>query len=298
MFQFQLAVILGPTASGKSDCAVECAKALGDAVILGCDSRQIYKDLTIGTGKVEGVWVESPGYGKIFEYRGVPHFLIDYVSPLEEYSVSRYAQDFTSIVDYLSTLERPPRWIILTGGTGYYAQSVLEGINFSTKHDGKLDEKPLYLLKGGYISRALTTGRTLNTSDRNNPRRLAVYLSGQTVTSTGLDPRLNLQGVFALKTNANLRERIAARITERVRAGMIDEYNALITVYPNIADFGLEYKAMDLLSKGLLTEDQFYSRLTTQTWQYARRQITWIKHMPGVKWVTASEEILAGLKTA
>ncbi|MEI6728023.1 MAG: hypothetical protein WCK98_00070 [bacterium] len=151
-----LITLLGQTSSGKSEMAVELAKTLlasnlplsrgGQGVfrnveasqachptvwIVNCDSRQVFKELNIGTGKVEGKWVESANFplssggqgvfkNKTFHYKAIPHFLIDYVAIEQKYNVSNFVQDFIKILD----TQNKPDYVILTGGTGLYAKAI------------------------------------------------------------------------------------------------------------------------------------------------------------------------------
>lgn len=115
-----LLVLLGQTSSGKSQMAVDLALKLNKTNqivwIVNCDSRQVYKGLNLGTGKVEGGWQND-----IYFYKEVPHYLIDYVDPQATYSLNQYLQDFKNLF-----LKDKPGWVILTGGTGLFAKAIIE----------------------------------------------------------------------------------------------------------------------------------------------------------------------------
>lgn len=284
MSHFQLIVLLGATSSGKSDLAVDLAIKLGNTVVVGCDSRQVYQGSYLGTGKVSGEWQKvkkralfAPQFDKIFWYRGIPHFLIDYISPKEPYNVVRFQQDFSTLVHQLQSLTTPPTTIILTGGTGYYAEAVLKGLIFPQVSTPS--QLLPWQLRSLYIQKALKTGRVLNNSDFLNPRKLQKF-TGERLHFNGLLPELQLSGVFALTlSKVELQQRIYKRILLRLESGMELEFNEFWHKYQGSATNGIEYEAMTYEKLGMLKEGEIIPLIYQQTIQYAKRQITWIKRM-------------------
>ena len=284
MSHFQLIVLLGATGSGKSDLAVDLAIKLGNAVVVGCDSQQVYQGSYLGTGKVSGEWLKvrigtkfAPQFNKIFWYREIPHFLIDYVLPKEQYNVARFQQDFSTLIHQLQSLATPPTTIILTGGTGYYAEAILKGTIFPEVSTPS--QLLPWQLRSLYIQKALKTGRILNNSDFLNPRKLQKF-TGERLHFDGLLPELQLGGVFALTlSKVELQERIYKRILLRLESGMEQEFNEFWHKYQGSTSNGIEYKAMAFEKLGMLKEDEIIPLIYQQTIQYAKRQITWLKRM-------------------
>ena len=106
----------GPTASGKTKLSIELAKKIGGEIV-SCDSMQIYKDMNIGTAKPT-----------IEEREGIPHYLIDVVSPEEKYSVAEYKKDATDAINKILKKDKVP---IVIGGTGLYAEALINGITYT-----------------------------------------------------------------------------------------------------------------------------------------------------------------------
>lgn len=328
-----LITLLGQTSSGKSEMAVELAHYLlnkqlphpssnsGDvdgiathsAVwIVNCDSRQVYKELNIGTGKVEGQWVETrlsttssiTSVNKIFHYKTIPHFLIDYVDIEQKYNVSNFVQDFIKL------LETPnqPDYVILTGGTGLYAKAIYSQMELGqiqpefekvfNQTKSELQKLTLSQLQNQYH---LTTPeqQTLNNSDFHNPRRLQSFLLrniGKTNNwPTQINyPKFEKKFLFAIsRDQEELKVVIAKRLQSRIKQGLLEEVRTLVTKYGHqrIEDFGLEYRLTSLYLKGQLTETDWKSSMLKENLAYAKRQLTWLKKEL-VVWVETVGEII------
>jgi tRNA dimethylallyltransferase len=301
LFWMELIVLLGPTATGKSDIAVELAEQLGDAVIVSCDSRQVYKGLNLGTGKVEGRWEPTTaglarysGLGtSVYVYKSIVHCLIDYVDPRGQYSVSRYYQDWIRLLDQITQLEHPPKHLILTGGTGYYADAILQGKEYITagyNTSALLD----YQLRGQYYSSVLSRDtRILNQSDLYNRRRLLSYATG-TVILHGLDVRVRLAGVFATACNTdNYKTQIQTRLDIRLESGMYEEFLDLYGNYGEVvANLGLEYKMLQALMLGWCSEAECNDRIVLETLHYSKRQRTWLNKYVKATVIRSAPQIL------
>ncbi len=124
----KLIVIAGPTASGKTSLGIEVALKLGGEII-SADSRQVYKGLDVGSGKVTKK-----------EARGVPHHLIDILNPEEKYNVYRFKKDCNKLIDEISSRDKLP---IIVGGTGLYIESVVEQYKFSKFRKKSIKKKGL-----------------------------------------------------------------------------------------------------------------------------------------------------------
>ncbi|MGL4759200.1 MAG: hypothetical protein ACRCXZ_07710, partial [Patescibacteria group bacterium] len=125
MYQTTLIALGGQTSSGKSEMAIELAQKLKDCWIISCDSRQVYKYLNLGTGKIAGSWEMVLHNGQLIHtylYQDIPHFFIDNVDPSKQYSLAHFLADFRDFCKN-HTL---PKYLILCGGTGLYIKAILE----------------------------------------------------------------------------------------------------------------------------------------------------------------------------
>ena len=117
----KIPVILGPTSSGKSEIAVKIAKYF-DGEIISTDSRQIYKDMNLGTGKVEGKWNNN-----VYLYKNIPHHLIDFINPKTNYNVSHFKKDAKEKITEILERKKIP---VLCGGTGFWILSIIDNLDF------------------------------------------------------------------------------------------------------------------------------------------------------------------------
>ena len=308
MFQLKLITIVGPTASGKSEVALELAKKLGNAVIIGCDSRQVYQGCDLGTGKVKGNWVSTNQYfkefaevfEKVYNYEHVPHFLIDYVPVESVYSVERFVSDFNDIVSRL-LLVKTVQYIILVGGTGYYAQAVLEGWQFTqcsqigysslseTEPPADWQQRALY-----YKSVLTHNTRMLNHSDLYNPRRLVSYLNPP-IQKNGLRTILQNLGVFALiPSKESLKNSVYSRLQERLEQGMFEEYYELLVQYGKVVSHrAIEYQCLEYFLLGQVNLGTCKEMILSKTMHYIKRQLTWLSKFPQMIPIETVQNILS-----
>ncbi len=306
-----LLILLGQTCSGKSQLAVDLAKYLGNSWIVNCDSRQVYKNLNIGTAKVKGAWQNLPNLGNTFVYQDIPHFLIDYVDPKDKYSLNQFLIDWCHLFrQYANQL---PEFVILTGGTGLFAKAVsqqyqLEQIDSKYKseyHALKLSLTQQSLPTLQKLVEQISDLTQLNSSDQLNPRRLVNYLLRHYATSHGWInqtklnyPKFRRTWQFAIKVDQNvLKTRILNRLIDRLNEGLIEEILKLNLDDQRLWDLGLEYRVGNLYLKGWLNETELLGKLYQENWQYARRQLTWLKKQP-VIWIRNLNEIIDYLNSA
>ena len=287
-------VVLGPTAVGKSDLAVEMAR-LHNGEIISADSRQVYTGLDIGTGKITTK-----------EMRGVPHHLLDVINPKKVYSVElwkKQAED--AIEDILSRGKLP----IICGGTGFYIQSVVDNITLPDvpankdlrKKLAKLEPAELFLML-----KKLDSKRAKNI-DKQNPVRLIRAI--EIATALGAVPKAK-----KVKSNYNfiqigltlpldtLREKIHTRLLARMKKGMLAEAEKLHAnglSYKRMEELGLEYRYLALYLQNKITKEEMLERLTIEIGQYARRQMQWFKRDARIKWFkpTETKEIYSWIHT-
>lgn len=302
-------VVVGPTASGKSELAVRIAKKV-DGEIISADSRQIYKGLDIGSGKVEGTWKKvvrksdgrskSGGAGqKVFLYKDVPHYLIDEASPRVQYSVARFQKRArAAVADILARGKTP----IICGGTGHWVDAIVFEQTFpNVKADAKLRAKLAKLTTAQLFAKLQKLDPARASSvDAKNPRRLVRAL--EIVITTGKPvpnqvarvdqnpsafPDVKIEWIGLNPKMEVLEKKIAKRLNERVQQGMLKEVKSLKKSglsWKRLESFGLEYKFCALHLQGKISEKELNPLLFTAIRQYAKRQMTWWKRNKKIKW--------------
>ncbi len=287
----KLIVIAGPTASGKSDLAVWLAKRINGEII-SADSRQVFKGMDIGTGKITKK-----------EMQHVPHYLLDVASPKKRFTVTRFQKLANQAIKTILKKNKIP---IICGGTGFYIQSVIDGLIFpQVKPDlilrQKLEKKSakelFSLLKKNDPKRAKTI-------DRYNKRRLIRALEISIKTNSPV-PALKKQKNFDIlflgikKDKEELQKRIEKRLLKRLDQGMIKEVKKLKSSgisYKKLYDFGLEYRYISLYLQNKITYQEMISLLQKEIEKYAKRQITWFKKDKRIIWIKNKRELYSLVK--
>ncbi|MBC7472310.1 MAG: hypothetical protein H7196_03580 [candidate division SR1 bacterium] len=309
MIHTTLIALGGQTSSGKSEMAVNLAKELKDCWIINCDSRQIYKYLNLGTGKVSGSWemiVHNNQLIHTFLYQEIPHFFIDCIDPTKQYSLTDFLADFCHFCQHHDL----PNYLILCGGTGLYIKAILERYTLNkldeefeddyNQEKTKLSKKSLLDLQKLYSE--YYPNQVLNDSDFQNSRRLInkllTYKSNINNWSKAIVlPMFTKTYNFAIETDQkSLYERIEQRILKRIHEGMIKEVESLQFLGKDrLLDLGLEYRMTYLYLMGQLTYSEYINKLTTHSINYAQRQLTWLKKQP-IMWIDSAQDILNRLK--
>ncbi len=266
-------VILGPTASGKSAYAIELAKKYNGEVV-SADSRQIYKGLDIGTGKVTKE-----------EMQGIPHNLLDIKNPDEEYSATEWKKDAeTAIEDILKRKKLP----IICGGTGYYIDALV--------YDKVFPDAP-ELPELEHLSIEELVKKLPSNLDLDYKNKRKVIRAIELIAHYGTIPPIiynEPKYTFVLIgiDREDLRERIEKRFHDRMEAGMINEARLLHAnglSYERMDQLGLEYRYLAQYLKKEITKDELLKILPTKIWQYARRQRTWFRRDKNIRWLTDAE---------
>ena len=287
-------VICGPTASGKTSLSIELAKKINGEIV-SCDSMQIYKDMTIGTAKPT-----------VEEMQGIPHYLIDCVSPTERYSVADYKKDATKAIEKIIAKNKVP---IIVGGTGLYLESLIYNIEYNEietdlEYREKLAEienekglETLYEMAQNIDAKAM---EKISHNDRKRIFRvLEIYHStGKTKTQLEIESRKNEPKYnFILFGITMDREKLYDRINQRVdimiNQGLIEEVEELIKkydVFPTAMQ-GLGYKEVVEYLKGLTTKEEMIDKIKTETRRYAKRQLTWFRKYKNLKWINGLDNI-------
>ncbi len=274
--KFDLVTILGPTASGKTEVAVNLAHEIGGEII-SADSRQVYRNMNLGTGKDLDEYNIS---GQI-----VPYHLIDIVNAGYQYNVYQYQQDFLKI--YLDLKQRHV-FPIVCGGSGMYIESVLKGYRLIQVPINDSRRIELQKLSIEQLADILRGYKILNnTSDIENKRRAirAIEIEEYRIAHPEENfsfPSINSL-IIGIKFDRNSRrQRITSRLKERLKNGMVEEVQLLLEsgLKPeDVIYYGLEYKYITLYVTGEITYEEMENSLNTAIHQFAKRQMTWFRKM-------------------
>lgn len=278
MAPFDLLVILGATASGKTAAAVKVAR-VADGEIISADSRQVYRGMDIGTGK------------DLAEYAGVPYHLIDVLAPGEDFSLFHFIRQFKQAFDNIRERGRLP---MLVGGTGLYLDAVIRGYELAEVPQNDelrrtLDSLPLEELR----ARLLQLNPSLhNTTDLLDTARLirAIEIASTPgpVVSAVVHPI-----VFGIRWDREtLRQRIRLRLKQRMDSGLVEEVRRLHEggVSLETLDFyGLEYRYVAAYLRGDYSKNDMFQKLYSAICEFAKKQDTWFrrmeKHGIAITWV-------------
>lgn len=289
-FAQKIAVITGPTATGKTALGVALAKEL-DGEIVSADSMQVYRRMDIGTAKAT-----------LEEMQGVPHHMLDVAEPYENYSVARYVgQADICVQDILNRGKLP----IIVGGTGLYIDSLIAGrafgedssdealrLELSARYDSVGGEKMLEELGAFDPERA----KKLYPSDKNRiVRALEVYYtSGKTITqhddeTRKLPPRYDAAEIaLSFEDRADLYARIDKRAELMADSGLFDEVRALLkSGVPEkcTAMQAIGYKEAAMALRGEISENEALEIIKRESRRYAKRQLTWLRRKENIGWI-------------
>ncbi|MBO7724644.1 MAG: tRNA (adenosine(37)-N6)-dimethylallyltransferase MiaA [Paludibacteraceae bacterium] len=301
MKDYNLITILGTTATGKTTLACELANEI-DSEIISADSRQVYRGMTIGTGK------DLDDY--LINGKQIPYHLIDIVDAGYKYNVFEFQRDFLSAFQTISQKNKIP---ILCGGTGLYIEAVLKGYKMIEVPTNQSLREHLESKTLEELTQILSTYKTLhNRTDVDTIKRairaieIADYYSNHTEENTYYPP-INSLIIGIDISRDERRKRITDRLKKRFDEGMIDEVKNLLQkgISPeDLIYYGLEYKFITNFILGKLTYSELFSQLEIAIHQFAKRQMTWFRGMErrgfSIKWIdvnTTTKEKLEIIKS-
>jgi tRNA dimethylallyltransferase len=273
---YNLVTILGPTASGKTALATALAYDL-DSEIISADSRQIYRGMDIGTGKDLDEYIVN---GK-----QIPYHLIDIVDAGYRYNLFEYQRDFLKA--YLSIQDRQ-KLPVFCGGTGLYLESVLKGYRMHSVPENQELRKSLEGKTLEELTGILSTMKKLhNTTDVDTAKRAIRAIEIQTYYAEHPVSKREFPEINSLTIGVNIdrnlrREKITARLKQRLDNGMVEEIKGLLAKGIKSEDlmyYGLEYKYVTLFAIGQISYDEMFSQLEIAIHQFAKRQMTWFRGM-------------------
>lgn len=282
-----MAVIVGPTASGKSPLAMHLAELFGGEV-LACDSTQLYRHFNIGTAKATET-----------ERRHIPHHLIDLYDPDEISTAGEYRRHAIAVLEDLRSRERLP---ILAAGTGLYLRALLEGLADAPLRSEELRAR---LEAKSAQKSQIYLHRVLTRMDREAAARIApndrqkliraievCVLTGRRISEVHRAGRMPLRGFRAIKiglmpNRAELKTRISNRIGSMLERGWLDEVRQLVALQlpQNCKPFDfIGYRELRAHLEGVISLDEAVIRIDQSTRHYAKRQLTWFRKDPAVRW--------------
>ena len=291
----KILVILGPTATGKSDLAVLLAKKF-DGEIISADSRQVYKGMNLGTGKITKK-----------EMLGIPHYMLDIVKPNSIYNVAKYKDKAQKIITDILKRGKLP---IICGGTGFYIDAVVKNISFPNVPPNHALRKKLENETCEKLMKQLRNidPRTAKTIDSKN--KIKIIRAIEIAQKLGKVPTIKSNSIYnaiqigLIAPDKILKERIKTRLLKRIKLGMLREGQKLHKQglsFKRMEALGLEYRYMARYLSGQITLDQMIDELNTKIWQFARRQKTWFRRNKDIKWYNigkaTNKKIINYLKT-
>lgn len=307
----KIIVILGQTASGKSELAVKIAKqfsAFGGGEIISADSRQVYKGLDIGSGKITKK-----------EMRGIKHHLLDVASPKRVFTVAQYQELAKKAIQKIIKKGKMP---IICGGTGlyidaliydYYLPEVAPQLKLRKELEKLSTEKLFEKLRKLDFHRAKSI-------DKNNRRRLIRALEIVLITGKKVGILRQIQSkkssydflkIGIKKQPEKLKDLIKKRLLKRLKQGMIEEVKNLHKKkrisWQRLDDLGLEYRYISRYLRGILSKPrsrasslrgraEMIEMIEKESWQYAKRQMTWFKRDKNIHWIMETDEAIKLVK--
>ena len=292
-------VICGPTASGKTKLSIELAKEINGEIV-SCDSMQIYKEMDIGTAKPT-----------VQEMQGVKHYLIDFVSPDERYSVADYKKDSKKAINEIIKKGKIP---IVVGGTGLYIDSLIYEIEYQ---EIEFDEEYRKLLESRVEKEGLqaiyeeakkideVAIEKISPNDKKRILRiLEIYhATGKNKTEQEIQSRKKEveydYHVYALNWDRQiLYERINKRVDIMLENGLVQEVEKIYKKYKKFptAMQGLGYKEVVEYLEGKCTKNEMIEKIKMETRRYAKRQMTWFRKNKQTIWLDGQEKIQNNIK--
>jgi len=296
--------VVGPTASGKTALAVELAKFTNGEVV-SCDSMQIYKRMDIGTAK------PTPE-----EMQGIPHHMIDIIEPDEDFSVGRYVEMATPIVEDILSRGKTA---IIAGGTGLYVDNLIKGGEFAPTPSTGCRERLERMVELRGIEPLVEELRRIDPvaldKSQGNPRRIIRALevfqeTGETITAhnqrtAAIPPRFDPLWIGTDYVNRqDLYDRIDLRVRLMVQAGLLEEIREILSSgIPEKATAmqAIGYKEFIDAMAGRSTMEEAIAQVQQSSRRYAKRQQTWFKRNEKIHWLLrtpgqSAEEIFSAAR--
>ena len=294
----KLIVILGPTASGKTELAIKLARKFNGEIV-NADSRQIYKKMDIGTGKIENRnWILDIRKLKISNIQypisnNIPIHLIDIVNPDEDFSVAEYKK---LAINKIKEIQKRNKTPFLVGGTGLYISSVVDNLEIPKAPPNNKIRERLNKLNAKKLFEKLkkVDPKSAKIIGKNNKRKLIRSLEVYEITRRPFSaqqikgqPLFNVLQIGIKIDREKLYKKIDQRVNEMIKIGLIEETKKLAEKYSFSlpAMSGIGYQEIGLYLKNKITLDETVQKIKFRTHQYARRQMTWFRRDKRIRWV-------------
>ena len=289
MPNYDLIAILGPTASGKTSFAATLAYEL-DTEIISADSRQIYREMDLGTGKDLADYTVN---GK-----QIPYHLIDIAEPGYKYNVFEYQRDFLNAYQSIKQKGRLP---VLCGGTGLYLESVLKGYQLIPVPENPEPSTSMAGKSLAELSDNIENYMNMhNSTDVDTAKRAIRAIEIEEYYATHDLSAREFPSINSLIIGVDIdrelrREKITKRLRQRLDEGMVEEVRQLLNkgIQPeDLIYYGLEYKYLTLYVTGEISFEEMFKQLEIAIHQFAKRQMTWFRGMERkgfkIHWIQAS----------
>lgn len=290
----KIIVILGPTASGKTKLGIKLAKKFSGEII-NADSRVIYKGFNIGTDKPQGQWLKVNGK-KVFVVQGIPHHLIDFLTPKKVFSVAEYQR---LAFKKLKEIQKKGKIPFLVGGSPLYINSVVYNYQIPKVEPDfqlrkKLEKEPLEKLVKKLKK---LNSEVENMVDIKNKRRiiraLEILLRGKKLEKISFSkPSLDTL-ILGIKINREeLYEKINKRVDLMIKKGLVEEVRKLFKKYGKDAPAfsGIGYNEIIRYLNGEVSLFQAIELIKRNSRRFAKRQLTWFRADKNIKWISSFKE--------
>ena len=281
----KLVILLGPTGVGKTDYSIELAQKY-DSPIISCDSRQMYKEMSIGTA------VPSAN-----QLAAVKHYFIQTISVTDFYTAGRYEIDALNVIEEL--FEKGHETLVMTGGSMFYIDAVCKGLDDLPDGDPviraellkRLEEEGVEVLAEELMSMDPLSCEQIDLANgRRVVRALEVCIAtGKPFSSfkTGEVKKRNfeIEKIGLRRDRDDLRDRIFRRVTGMMDAGLVDEVSSLEKYRETTALKTVGYRELFDYFDGITSLEEAVDNIRSHTWNYARRQMTWWKRDAQINWV-------------
>jgi len=273
---YDMIVILGPTASGKTKLAALLASKINGEII-SADSRQVYREMNIGTGKDYDDFMVNGIH--------IPYHLIDIADPGTEFNVFQFQREFITAYNDITSRNRFP---ILCGGTGMYLDAVLKGYKLIDVPENNLLREELRKKSLSELVEILSSLKKLHSnSDSTDINRTIRAIEIETYLKQAGKQKNDFPQIKSFIAGIDierkfLRDKITQRLEKRLKEGMIEEVKNLLAngIRPEkLKYYGLEYKLITMYVSGEIIYDEMFTSLNTAIHQFAKRQMTWFRKM-------------------
>ena len=288
----KIIVILGPTSSGKSEIAIKLAQKFNGEII-SADSRQIYRGMDIGTGKVSKK-----------EQKMAKHWMIDIASPRTDYNVAKFKKEANYAINYVIKKNKLP---IICGGTGFWIKAIVDNVNFPEVKPDKELRKILDKKSAKELFKTLRKLDPERATDIDAKNKVRLIRAIEICKAIGKVPKIIIQNKrydflqIGINTpKEELHKKIKKRLKKRFEAGMIEEVKELRRQklsWKKIQSFGLGYYWIPLYLREKISRVDLFEKVLRSERDYAKRQITWFKKDKRIIWLKKYKKIEKEVKS-